>query len=296
MNQNNSFNDRKKYVSWIFLPCIIAFLLQFGLTIISIQLLAVYSLGSFKGDSFAELMAYMTNLMMDSNYMVGVYLGYTLLGVIIFGYYYHKLFMLGRSYSLKGISKNKGATIGGIILFCIGMEYVSVYLLNSLASAFPSWMEEYELILENAGITENISPMMILYTVILGPVCEELIFRGITLNAAKKVMPVHMAILVSAILFGAFHMNPIQSCYAFVFGLGLGYIMHLYDNLLITILIHIAYNFIGALASAFLPIGGNTVIGFFLWVLGSLIVTYLGLKLLRMGAASVKDEDVSADI
>ena len=150
--------------------------------------------------------------------------------------------------------------------------------------------------MEAAGLDEEISVLMLLYAMILGPIVEEFIFRGLTYSAARKVMHYYLAIVVKAILFGAFHMNPIQSCYAFVLGLGMGYIMYLYDNILLTIAIHIAYNFIGIFFTDAIPLGGDTLISFFLFTLFALVISYLGLVLLRKGAASVKDETDFADI
>ena len=181
-------------------------------------------------------------------------------------------------------------------MFCIGMQYVSMFLMNAIGSAFPTLLEEYESILESAGITEEITFLMAVYAVFLGPVVEELIFRGVTFSAAKKVMPYYMAIIVQAILFGAFHLNVIQGCYAFVLGLGLGYIMHMYDNILLTIFVHILFNIVGTFFSESLPFSGDTIISFFFSVLFALIVTYGGLLLLKRGSASVKEEDNLADI
>jgi membrane protease YdiL (CAAX protease family) len=138
---------------------------------------------------------------------------------------------------------------------------------------------------------------MIVYALILGPICEELIFRGVTYHSAAKVMPYYWAIIVQAILFGAFHMNHLQSLYAFVLGLGLGYIMYLYDNIIITILIHMAYNIIGTVLSELLPVGGNTPITFFMCVLFALLVTYGGVILLKKGAIiPIKNEEENTDI
>jgi membrane protease YdiL (CAAX protease family) len=109
-------------------------------------------------------------------------------------------------------------------------------------------------------------------------------------------MPYYLAIIVQAILFGAFHMNAIQGCYAFVLGLGMGYVMHLYNNIFVTIIIHMIFNLIGTYGSDFLPYGGDTIIGFFLWMLGSLVVTYVSIILLRKGASSVKEKEFTADI
>ena len=294
MNQDNA--NRRKFVPWIFLPCIMAFIMQFIASIIVIEGGFVYAMGTFHGKTWDEVMSYIYDILLSDTLSNIIMVVYSVVGIILFLSIYNSKFMEGKTYSLEGVSKNKPATFGGIVLFCVGMQYVSIYLISALGRAFPAWIEEYNELIEESGLGNTMPAMLAFYALIAGPIVEELIFRGLTLAAAKKVMPYYMAILVQAILFGAYHMNAIQGCYAFVLGLGLGYVMHLYDNLFFTILIHIAYNFIGTIGSAILPVGGDTIISFFFWLLFALIVSYAGLVLLRKGAASVKEDDIIADI
>lgn len=287
--------NKSKYVAWIFLPCIIAFVLQTMFSIMAIEGAAVITMGSFTGGGFVELTNSVLELL-QSDFINLVYVGYTIFTILILGFVYKSMFKEDANLSLRNKSTNIPLTIVGIVLFCISMQYVSVYLMNALASAFPSWLEEYEQIMETAGLDEALSPLMAIYALVLGPICEEFIFRGVTFSAAKRVMPYYMAIIVQAILFGAFHMNAIQGCYAFVLGLGMGYIMYLYDNLIITIIIHMAYNILGTVASEYLPMGGDTLVSFFVCCLGALIITYISLIILKRTAVSVKQDNSSADI
>jgi uncharacterized protein len=58
--------------------------------------------------------------------------------------------------------------------------------------------------------------------VLLGPLAEELLFRGLILNGFLKNYPARKAILVSAFLFAVYHVNPWQIPLAFVLGIVLG--------------------------------------------------------------------------
>ena len=288
-------NDKRKYIPWIFIPWILAFVLQVGASLFVIEVIVTYVLATFNGSTYEDLVNALVDAMLSDGANV-LYIIYAVAGIIIFTFVQKKIFSDDKQTKLSEVSKNVPATIAGVLLFCLGMQYVSNYLTAALASAFPSWLEEYEELMETAGLDDSLTLIMGIYAVILAPICEELIFRGVTFSAAKKVMPYYLAIIVQAILFGAFHMNAIQGCYAFVLGLGMGYVMHLYNNIFVTIIIHMIFNLIGTYGSDFLPYGGDTVIGFFLWMLGSLVVTYVSIILLRKGASSVKEKEFTADI
>ena len=95
--------------------------------------------------------------------------------------------------------------------------------------------------LENAsGAADSIS--MFLYASLFAPVFEEVLFRGLIL---RNMMPYgkKIAILGSAFLFGIFHGNLLQSPYAFVCGLVLGYTAAEY-SLGWAVLLHFLNNFV----------------------------------------------------
>jgi len=59
---------------------------------------------------------------------------------------------------------------------------------------------------------------------IFGPVFEELFFRGIVLNGFLKLFNPWKAIILSALFFGLFHLNPWQFFAAFIVGIVIGYV------------------------------------------------------------------------
>ena len=105
-----------------------------------------------------------------------------------------------------------------------GSQFFCDFLTTVVSTIVPRWLEQYKELLENAGLDDNIGPLLLLYSVLLGPICEELIFRGVTLRLARKALPFWFANLFQAVLFGIYHMNWIQGIYAFAFGILLGYI------------------------------------------------------------------------
>lgn len=95
---------------------------------------------------------------------------------------------------------------------------------------------------ENAtGANETLS--MFIYGSFLAPFGEEILFRGFLLQNFKR-YGVRFAIIFSAILFGIYHGNIVQTPFAFILGLLLGYItvsyglkyaidVHIFNNMVL---------------------------------------------------------------
>lgn len=293
MNQNN---NKGKYVAWIFLPLILATCIQVFLEIIGIQGLAVYILSTFKGKSLDELYDALMNALLKGPFYDVIQVTYAAFIIILFGIIYKKMFKKDEKFRFFKSSCDPKFTVLGMVIFAIAIQYICVYLMTALATAFPEWLLEYNSLLDNAGIGSSMTLLLSIYAIVLGPICEEILYRGITLSAGLQVFPAPAAIILQAVIFGAYHRNMLQGCYAFAFGLGLGYIMYLYDDLSITILIHIVFNILGTYGSKYLPFGGSTIGGFFAWFLGSLLLGYAAILLLKKGSAKVNPKVETTDI
>lgn len=95
--------------------------------------------------------------------------------------------------------------------------------------------------LEMATITTD-KLGMFLYRSILGPISEELLFRGVLLRLLRP-RGKQAAIVISAIAFGLFHGNLIQIPFAFLVGLVLGYVTVEY-SIVWAMVLHIFNNFV----------------------------------------------------
>jgi membrane protease YdiL (CAAX protease family) len=80
-----------------------------------------------------------------------------------------------------------------------------------------------------------------IYTCLVAPVTEELIFRGVLLKGLS-VTSQRTGILASALLFGLFHQNITQAISAFILGLFLAHTTVKHNSILPAIAVHIAYN------------------------------------------------------
>ncbi|WP_190972546.1 CPBP family intramembrane glutamic endopeptidase [Bifidobacterium myosotis] len=81
---------------------------------------------------------------------------------------------------------------------------------------------------------------MWLYIGLVGPVCEEVMFRGVLMKELKP-LGRNFAIVTSALVFGLFHDDVVQGTFAFLFGLLLGFVAMEY-SLVWSIALHIFNN------------------------------------------------------
>ena len=112
----------------------------------------------------------------------------------------------------------------------IGLET----LLNSFGYSIEKGMESLQVDPDNFS--------MFLYAGILAPITEEILFRGLI---QRSVLPFgkKLAIIVSALTFGLFHGNLIQTPYAFAVGLVLGYVAAEY-NIIWSMVLHMINNLV----------------------------------------------------
>lgn len=100
-------------------------------------------------------------------------------------------------------------------------------------------------------LISNISGLVSLYMffvlVIIVPVFEEFIFRGVVLNGFLTRHSPSKAIWLSSLLFSIVHFNPFQSINTLFLGLFAGWYYFKTRNLLSCIIIHSMYNLVGFL-------------------------------------------------
>lgn len=129
-----------------------------------------------------------------------------------------------------------------VLLGTIGIQYALTLPISSL---IPMSEEMMELFKESIGNPRNIFSFITL--VVLAPVLEELIFRGIILRGLLKRYTPFIAIVVSSTLFGIVHLNPWQFVSALFLGIFIGWVYHNTRSLSLAIIIHAFNNFMASL-------------------------------------------------
>ncbi|MCF0127810.1 MAG: CPBP family intramembrane metalloprotease [Pseudobutyrivibrio sp.] len=280
-----------KTIFRMLLPVMSIYLIQYFCSTVVTEILMVYDLRHYSSGSFYNFLEDFMKRSTSVEVTTIINIAYSIVASLIFAWWYiTKETEPGKvKHPFKGLTSNFPLMITGLILVVLGLHYVAFYLMNAMAVMFPEMAAEYNQMLDGAGIkAEDISPAVAAYAVILGPVCEELAFRGLTYKATLKAMPFVWANLVQALLFAAIHGSLIQSSYAFVMAMVLGYIMYKYDNIILCIVVHMLFNLLGSVLSTFFMAGMGSPMVFFIWFLGSMVVTYVGITMLYK-AAPVKE-------
>lgn len=120
-------------------------------------------------------------------------------------------------------------------------QYVTVVALSVLMLILPkSWVEVFE---ENSEmISQGNKAVVFIATVIVAPIVEELLCRGLILNALRKAMPRWFAIVLSSMIFGIMHGNMVQFIYATIIGILFGWIYTKFNSIIIPIFAHMCFN------------------------------------------------------
>ena len=157
------------------------------------------------------------------------------------------------------LPKGKGVAliIGALLGIFLNIVLVGIIYLFRLEELFPRHGELMELIA--AG-----NPwIMFVSVVILAPLVEEIIYRGVMMELFRKAgFKVPVIVVLQAIVFGVIHGNWLQGMYAFVLGIFLGLVYLKVQSIWMPIIVHITFNLnlFTRVFGSFFGEGGNRII------------------------------------
>ena len=271
---------RVAYFFYSFIPVLIALGIEFiaSFFIMGISVFFMACKGSLQQEQIMALTA-------DVNFNAALSITFSSLVIALFGLWYYYRFE--GEYLPKASQTFHCPTFVSIVLLVPATQILCDLIVSIMAAIQPVWLENYEKLMETAGMDENIGITMLLYSVIFAPIGEELIFRGVTLRAAQRALPFWMANIFQALMFGCFHMNMIQGSYAFAAGLILGIICEKCGSIYYAIFFHIIFNFFGSvigdrLSNALSNSPHGVAISIVYYIL-AIVIGIIGIFLLRKG-------------
>lgn len=127
--------------------------------------------------------------------------------------------------------------------------------------------------------------------VIITPVIEEILYRGIILNLLLKKYSILVSIILSSIIFAFIHLKFIGIGYLFLYGLFFGFAYYKTKSLFTSILLHFLINLMAVTTShQYLELNSTTIPKYFLYTVIILTATFIVFNSLNKGANSIKLE------
>ena len=253
---------------------------------LAIQLLCSYAGGAIYGGIYGARAAMNGEAVSQTELMEGfqgvliyILIASQLIAFLVFGIWYRKQ---NRTKIQKGFTKiMHGKTACWIVFLGIGLQIFTGLALQIVYIFVPEAIENFSELMETAGVGEmNLFSMAA--TVILAPVVEEIMFRGVTMNLAKKAgASFVVANVIQAVMFGVYHGNVVQGAYACVLGLVLGYVAQKYGSLYPVILLHLVYNLAATLLSAVSEILPETIVTQIVLAVVAAILCIVGMRLFQ---------------
>ena len=96
----------------------------------------------------------------------------------------------------------------------------------------------------SANVASDNTIIMVLLSGIIGPILEELLFRGIVFNKLKKFNSLKKSLIIAVLIFAIWHSTFLQIIYAGIIGYVITKLYIKTDNLLVSVLFHICSNLI----------------------------------------------------
>lgn len=127
-----------------------------------------------------------------------------------------------------------------IVIASVGLYYLAILIAAVIAVASPETMDAYNEMMDSALGGSQVLAM--LAAVILAPVNEECIMRGLILKNLQRFFSTPVVIMIQAVLFGVFHANWVQGLYVIPIGAALGYVAVKSRSVIPCIFMHLFYN------------------------------------------------------
>ncbi len=223
-----------------FFPLFVAYGCQLIISFISMSLYTaiVVAKGISLSMSEEEAFALVEMQLLNPNFLMTI-TAIATVSTLLIGVFWYKKYRPVQDASFKEVVN--GTLFLSLALMGIALQILVSMCLNVIYPLLPQTLiEQYDVLMETL-LGGNVV-LSLLVTVILAPLAEEFLFRGVTLRKATKIMPFFLANILQAALFGIYHGNLIQGVYAFAFGLILGYVAEYFHSIWASILLHAFVN------------------------------------------------------
>ena len=140
------------------------------------------------------------------------------------------------NYAPKAKDVGMGTLLGFSANFILSLVLAIIMTIPTFSQLFEEYADHISFLTSSTLIPSIIG------IGILGPIVEEVLFRGMIAVELSELFPLPVVITVQGLLFGIYHGNPVQAIYAALLGLVFGYCAYKSDSIYPAIAAHIAMN------------------------------------------------------
>ena len=203
----------------------------------AIKLVLVYFLFQFLGALTGGMLTMLYNYLTSGSLDIAQVEHYERSSTLLLGFIYMMIYFYMAGY-LKDwreqLAPLSAATLIWSFLGGVAMVYLSDTVVSQMTFLPDLMKETFESL--------QLGWLGILCISVLGPILEELLFRGAITKVLLEKYESTTAILLSGLIFGIFHINPVQVVSATLAGFFFAWLYYKTRNLLPCILIHIFNN------------------------------------------------------
>lgn len=143
--------------------------------------------------------------------------------------------------TLLPVRKVQGSLLLKVVAIALAVSLLSNYITDALLNNLSLFGYENNISMEYATKTPLENVLYVISVAVMPALVEEFMFRGIILHRLR-VFGDGFAILVSSILFGLIHANPVQIPFAFIVGLALAFVVVKTGSILPSVIVHFTVN------------------------------------------------------
>lgn len=148
------------------------------------------------------------------------------------------------------IKKFSAKDFFGCVFLLMGTFPLSILLCSLTALIFP-WSSQEAADLSTMLYGDMSYPMCVLIVCVLPAICEEAIHRGAILSNFRSLKKDWVIVLIMGIFFGINHCSVLRFASTAILGAALSYVLVKKNNIILTMFMHFANNFVSANAGYF---------------------------------------------
>ena len=133
-------------------------------------------------------------------------------------------------------------TMAKLVALALLLQYAIGFCMTFVRFFAPAFFAEYDKLTEALSLQNGPPFVMFFLVVILGPIAEEVLFRGVIYGKLREGFTVTQAAVISAAIFGIYHKNIVQGIYSALVGIVLAYVFEKTGTILGASLLHMLFN------------------------------------------------------